>query len=45
MSNDPMQNDLGRRDFMKTSLKASTATVTAGALGIGFVAEIGRAHV
>jgi carboxymethylenebutenolidase len=33
-----MQNDLGRRDFMKTSLKASTATVTAGALGIGFVA-------
>ena len=38
MSNDPMQNDLGRRDFMKTSLKASTATVTAGALGIGFVA-------
>lgn len=38
MSNDHMQNDLGRRDFMKTSLKASTATVTAGALGIGFVA-------
>ena len=38
MNNDPMQNDLGRRDFMKTSLKASTATVTAGALGIGFVA-------
>ena len=38
MSNDLMQNDLGRRDFMKTSLKASTATVTAGALGIGFVA-------
>ncbi|NCZ77718.1 MAG: dienelactone hydrolase family protein [Burkholderiaceae bacterium] len=33
-----MQNDFGRRDFMKTSLKASTATVTAGALGIGFVA-------
>ena len=27
-----------RRDFMKTSLKASTATVTAGALGLGFVA-------
>lgn len=38
MSNDHKQNDLGRRDFMKTSLKASTATVTAGALGIGFVA-------
>ncbi|MEY3725020.1 MAG: hypothetical protein RLZZ365_955, partial [Pseudomonadota bacterium] len=38
MSNDHMQNDSGRRDFMKTSLKASTATVTAGALGIGFVA-------
>jgi len=38
MSNNHMQNDLGRRDFMKTSLKASTATVTAGALGIGFVA-------
>lgn len=38
MSNHHMQNDLGRRDFMKTSLKASTATVTAGALGIGFVA-------
>lgn len=38
MSNDHKQNDSGRRDFMKTSLKASTATVTAGALGIGFVA-------
>ena len=38
MSNDHMSNDSGRRDFMKTSLKASTATVTAGALGIGFVA-------
>ncbi len=38
MSIDPTHNDSGRRDFMKTSLKASTATVTAGALGIGFVA-------
>ena len=28
----------GRRDFMKTSLRASTATVTASALGLGFVA-------
>jgi carboxymethylenebutenolidase len=32
------QSGSGRRDFMKTSLKASTATVTAGALGLGFVA-------
>lgn len=38
MSNDHTHNNSGRRDFMKTSLKASTATVTAGALGIGFVA-------
>lgn len=38
MSNDHMQHDSGRRDFMKTSLKASTATVTPGALGLGFVA-------
>jgi carboxymethylenebutenolidase len=28
----------GRRDFMKTSLRASTATLTTSALGLGFVA-------
>jgi carboxymethylenebutenolidase len=38
MSSNHQHNDSSRRDFMKTSLKASTATVTAGALGLGFVA-------
>ena len=38
MSSNHQHNDPSRRDFMKTSLKASTATVTAGALGLGFVA-------
>ena len=37
MSSNHQHNDSSRRDFMKTSLKASTATVTAGALGLGFV--------
>jgi carboxymethylenebutenolidase len=32
------QEQSGRRAFMKTSLKASTASVTASALGLGFVA-------
>ncbi|MEY3839771.1 MAG: hypothetical protein RIR08_504 [Pseudomonadota bacterium] len=32
------QEQSSRRAFMKTSLRASTATVTASALGLGFVA-------
>jgi len=32
------QEQSSRRAFMKTSLKASTASVTASALGLGFVA-------
>jgi carboxymethylenebutenolidase len=38
MTSKNIQGKSTRRDFMKTSLKASTASVTASALGFGFVA-------
>jgi carboxymethylenebutenolidase len=38
MTSKTIQGKSTRRDFMKTSLKASTASVTASTLGFGFVA-------